>query len=353
MPHPTEATANKVSYLLDLDGPQTQIIRDLGEAIGDPRVFLREVGPLLSARRYRVLIWGIRGIGKTRAIRLLGASLKRPILVLDADQDSANNNAPGVLRDVLAFPPAPTMDPAQLKAHIHQTLMDVNQAISSAQARLRSADVSGIVLDTISALNDALWGDFALTEIDRLEEGISNRGGGGMSAQRAGASTVQLIKTTMIRLWRAGDYRAATALSDAPQAPGPYVVGALGHARSMPRIEDGKAVFGSHDHYEIKLGPSVREDVMGTVDFALGFGVKRDPSKATTAADRVFTFDDLDHPMVKGRLAEIADDPEERKIAQAAGRKGDLVALVHGLYQRRISVALEQAARRTRELRAK
>lgn len=354
MSHPTEPTANKVSHLLGLDDAQTQVIRDLGAALGDPRAFLREITPLLSARRYRVLIWGIQGIGKTRAIRQLGAALSRPIMILDTDQDAASTGAAGVIREELAFPPAPTLDPAQLRQHILATLTQVNNAVSAAQARLRSAEISGAVLDTISALHDTLWGDFALTDLDKLGEGVVNRGGGGRQGQMASASVVSLIQTTLIRLWRAGDYRSGNALSEAPQAPGPYIVGALAHARSIPKINDkGDAIMNSHSHYEIKIGQAIRTTVLGTVDFALGYGLKREPGAATRAQDRTFTFDDLVHPHVKGRVAEAEDDPEERKIATAAANKGDLTGLVLGLYKRRIDRALERAQRTAAAARAK
>lgn len=284
---------------------------------------------LLKARRFTVLAWGRQSIGKTHAFRELAESLRAPLWYLDADADPVFSRG-FVPRCVQAAPltdASPSDD--DVIRHVLAQADRLQGEIALGVKAGQRGETSGMLLDTVTGWSSAVWSDFALIEKAALAAG---KGKAAMGANRASGSTANLIKTATLRIFHAAD---GDPLSATPQAPGPYVLGAVAHAKALPRTNaDGDAIMGSFDRWSLQLGGATGSAAKQVVDFALGFGIRQSPTDR--AVKREFVYLDSDHTECKSRLG----DETERAIAAKCAKTADLKGLVWGLFHHRVSLAL-------------
>lgn len=335
----TDTTATKISTLLGLTPDQTQIVTDYGAIVAKtPPALLGATSHLLEMRRTRLIIFGPEKIGKTTSILGLARELARrsgrPLDHLNADGDAQIAVAAaqeGIVSSTpIGFRPyrGDPDDTGAVMDHLVGMSKTVLTAIMAGGRRLGGGQTCGLVLDTLSAVNSRLYAHAGIDDMDSLaEEG----GKGAIAAQRIRMRVANILRTLAMTLLASGDW-GDKILADQPPAPGPYLIGLVGHARSLPRTKDGEPVFGSHDHWVLGVSESIRTMIAQQSDGILLFGPKTSPMGERTPADRVFVFEGAAH--AAARL--VLGDAEERAIAVAAAKKASLADFVCGIYDHRI-----------------
>lgn len=345
----TDSTATKISFLLGLDEEQTAIVRDYGAAVAQtPAALLAALYPLLSYRRTRLTIYGPEKIGKTTSIlglaKALHARSGRGIDILNADGDAQVSVAatagytastPITFASFRGDPDSPTA----IAEHIGKMCQVLNRMNTIAAARLCSGQTSGVILDTVSAISSRLYAIAGLGEMDDLAQA---GGKGAIAAMRLRMQVANIVRGAVVLTLSVGDW-GDKVLTESPQISGPFVVGVVAHAKSMPQTKDGAIVFGSHAAWSINLSDSVRAGLLQQSDHILAFGPKTTPTGTRTPHDRAFVFEG--EPHVNARL--VHGDDEERRIAVAAARKASLADYVLGLYDHRIRRGLALLAAAT------
>lgn len=331
---------DKVSALCALTSEQDAIWRERTDKCAKPDEVARLGAALLGARRFRFVLWGRPGAGKTRSLRKLGESLGAPIRYLSADDDTVTSDGLDPVSVSVATPRDVDPSSSDLLGLILTQVQDLKNQVAIAARDGRKGLVSGVFHDSLTSWSGRLWEIFAdlesVAKLEELAKAGTNKVAGSlqMSSSRMSGAQAGMIKQAGFRVFRAFD---GHPLTDAWTAPGPVVCGFIAHARSLPELDrKGDPVMGTHKDWVMQLGRAPSRDAQMITDFSLGYCLDRGPDDAIKS--RTFTWDTIKHAHCKARLED--GDAFEQNLIEKCAKTCDLAGLVQGLYAHKIERAI-------------
>ncbi len=331
---------DKVAQICALSPEQEQVWREVTESCTKPDEVARLGASLLAARRFRFVLYGRPGAGKTRSLRKLGEALGAPIRYLSADDDTVTSPGLDPVSVSVATPRDTDPSAQDLLTLILEQVQGLKKEVAVAARDGRKGLVSGVFHDSLTSWSGRLWEIFSDLEtaakLEELAKKNTDRVAGAlqMSSSRMSGAAAGMIKQAGFRVFRAFD---GHPLTDAWAAPGPVVCGFIAHAKSRPELDYNKEpIMGSHQDWVLQLGRATARDAQMITDFSLGYCLGKGPDEPIKK--RTFEWDTLKYAHCKARLAD--GDDAEVKIIKKCAETCDLAGLVTGLYAHRIDRAI-------------
>ena len=318
----------RTAYLCNLNTDQAAVLHAAANNLKTAQDAQALVQGLLGARSFRLLLWGPPGSGKTFALRRLAEALVdrggKSLYYLDADRDSTPSR--GFSPQIVQVPPMLTIGSeeqciAHIRTHVEMLIQQIGRGIDAA----RGGSHSGYVMDSITSWAEVPWNTKTLLEMSETFRKKDK-----MQQQRTAGAVASLIKSATISLYHATD---GNLLKETPQAPGPFVIATIAHAKS-----ENSGYGTPHEKWVLSLGERTAEALLAKVDYSLGFGLDTAPKQKRSGYS--FKYDQTTVPDVKARL----DTQEARDLAEKCAKTADVAGLVTGLYEMRVRDAIAHIA---------